>query len=96
MLSRALKLEGKPAQLSFKDVKNIPDWAKAYVAEAVGAGMISGYADETFRPGNLITRAETAAIVVRAAGLPLEAATALSFEDKGQTPQWAQRKSQRL
>lgn len=90
MIARALQLEGKAAELAFQDAAQIPAWAKAYVAEAVGAGIIGGYADQTFRPDSQITRSEMAAMIVRASGLPLEAAAALSFEDKAQIPQWAQ------
>ncbi|GEM_PF-1552870 len=90
MIARALKLEGKAGELAFKDAAQIPAWAQGYVAQTVGAGIIGGYADQTFRPDSLITRSEMAAMIVRASGLPLAAATALSFEDKGQMPQWAQ------
>ena len=40
-------------------------WASGYVEAAVADGLISGYTDGTFRPGNPITLAEGATIVLQ-------------------------------
>ena len=40
-------------------------WASGYVEAAVADGLISGYTDGTFRPGNHITLAEGATIVLQ-------------------------------
>lgn len=49
-------------ELSFRDTpKNA--WFYTYVASAVGHDIVSGYANNTFRPGNSITRAEVTKIV---------------------------------
>ncbi|TVY07878.1 S-layer homology domain-containing protein [Paenibacillus cremeus] len=70
MIARALKLvtvpqEGQPISLSsFKDQANVADWAKESVRETLNRGLIQGDLDE-LRPGANITRAETAAVVLR-------------------------------
>lgn len=40
-------------------------WFYPYIASAVGHDIISGYADGTFKPAHLITRAEVSKIVVK-------------------------------
>lgn len=49
--------------LSFTDTDSISDWAKTSVTALVGSGVISGYEDGTFRPADLITRAEVVKIL---------------------------------
>lgn len=64
MVSRALaKIPGyKPADLSqFKDAPDVPDWAKAAVAD----GVLSGYPDGSLRPNARITRAEAMTTLLR-------------------------------
>lgn len=66
MLVRALKYTGEPqGELDFKDKDKIPQWARDSVAAAVEEGLIKGFPDETFRPGESTTRAETAVLVER-------------------------------
>lgn len=43
-------------------------WAAPYVERAVSAGLVSGYLDGTFRPGNQITLAEGVTIALRLLG----------------------------
>ncbi len=45
------------------------DWFHKYVSFAVKKGIVSGYKDGTFKPGNMITRAEAAKIIVKVKGL---------------------------
>ena len=52
---------------SFRDLDAIEN--RSQVMLLVDLGMISGYQDGTFRPQATITRAETAAILCRLAGL---------------------------
>ena len=40
-------------------------WAESYIANAVAKGWITGYEDNTFRPDQIITRAEAVTIVNR-------------------------------
>jgi hypothetical protein len=63
MVIRTAKLTGPSGQLSFADNEAISDWAKEPVAIAVANGLITGYSDQTFRPGNNATRAEAAVII---------------------------------
>ena len=43
-------------------------WAYTYIYDLAGRGVISGYADGTFRSENLVTRAETAVLLARLDG----------------------------
>ena len=67
MIQRAAKAKGitlgGEGNLSFKDAKDIADYAKASVSELSNAKIINGFTDGTFKPNNSITRAETAKIV---------------------------------
>ncbi|MEW6183453.1 MAG: Ig-like domain-containing protein, partial [Bacillota bacterium] len=54
-----------PATLSFTDSNKIPDWAKRAVAVALAKEVIGGHPDNSFRPQDDITRAETASMILR-------------------------------
>ena len=54
----------------FTDVK-ASDWFAPYVCYAKNNGIIGGYSDGSFKPGNTINLAEAAKIVVNALGLDL-------------------------
>jgi predicted dienelactone hydrolase len=60
---------GDGAPVTFSDVDPRSVHHQAIVALATD-GIIGGYPDGTFRPGRDVTRAQLAAIVARAAGLP--------------------------
>ena len=53
--------------LSFGDC-TASDWFYSYVGCCTAYGLINGYQDNTFRPGNNVTRAEFAAIIARIYG----------------------------
>lgn len=57
------RLDASPVSLTFSDSSQIPAYAKDGVAKALGAGIVTGYPDNTFRPGANVTRAETARIL---------------------------------
>lgn len=77
------------AKLSFKDGDGIADWARPYIAAAVKAGIISGYSDNTFGASKNITRAEIAAMVVRATHRTLVEKPQLAFADSISIPEWS-------
>ena len=89
IIGRALKLEGTGEALKFKDQGSVPAWAKGYVEQAVAAGIIGGYEDETFRPSQQVNRADISVMMVRALNLPLEKNVTLSFADANQIPAYA-------
>lgn len=51
---------------------DVPDtyWASAQIERAAAMGLISGYADGSFRPGNQVTRAQFVTMLWRMAGKP--------------------------
>jgi hypothetical protein len=64
ILSRALgETPTIDETLSFKDTDTIPNWAKPGVNLSVKRGLINGFTDETFRPMNHVTRAQTAKVM---------------------------------
>lgn len=52
----------KPVR-AFKDEKGIEPWSKGYISKACEIGVINGYKDNTFKPKNNISRAETFVII---------------------------------
>jgi len=68
MTVKAAKLNPVSGELAFTDSSDISPWANDSVVTAVKNGIISGYPDNTLRPGARATRAEAAAMAVRAIG----------------------------
>ena len=62
-----------PATPSFNDVSS-NYWAYGYIETAVSHGVISGYGDGSFRPGNPVTRGQVAKMIFIARGWTLELA----------------------
>ncbi|WP_270165538.1 S-layer homology domain-containing protein [Paenibacillus sp. SYP-B4298] len=92
MLSRALALTAaEGTAIEFADKESIPSYARPHVEQAVTAGIITGFADHTFRPEQVISRAEMTVMVMRALGLPDSGneAQSSSFADAEQIPSWA-------
>ncbi|MFD0715768.1 S-layer homology domain-containing protein [Paenibacillus sp. GCM10027626] len=90
MLARALKpASSNEAAPAFTDQGRIGSWALKDVAAAVQAGWITGYADGSFRPQEGITRTEMAAIIARAAKLPIAESAMTSFSDDEAIASWA-------
>lgn len=52
----------------FPDVTTQWDWAKPYIDDMSEMGLINGYEDGTFRPGNSVTHQEALALFARAMG----------------------------
>ena len=64
-------------------------WANEAVSYLAGKGVINGYGDDTFRPNNVITRAELAVIVLKALSETAEASGAAVFTDISETDWYA-------
>jgi hypothetical protein len=56
-----------PSSSSFKDVKPM-SWSAGYIEAARTAGLLAGYPDNTFRPADLLSRAEFATLASNALG----------------------------
>ncbi|WP_025700518.1 S-layer homology domain-containing protein, partial [Paenibacillus durus] len=89
LLMRAVKHADTGKALDFKDAGKIPAWSQSFIAQALDAGIIAGYNDNTFRPEQVITRAEMAALIVRAGGVQVNPKAVLSFADAKDAPKWA-------
>lgn len=62
-------------------------WAESMIKDAMAKGIVNGFDDGLFRPDDSLTRAQFAAMLVRA--LSLEEEEALAFADAEQIPDWA-------
>jgi minor extracellular protease Epr len=64
ILSRALGNSASSNQtLHFKDADTVPNWAKLAVQLTVQRGLINGFGDDTFRPLDHVTRAQTVKVI---------------------------------
>jgi hypothetical protein len=68
-----------PTTPTFADIP-ADHWAYAFVETAVAQGAIAGYGDGTFRPMDLVTRAQAAKVIATAREWQVEATTS-SFAD---------------
>ncbi|RXZ84318.1 hypothetical protein EBB07_02600 [Paenibacillaceae bacterium] len=95
MLSRAIALPSVGGmQTTFADWDQTPEWAKPFILEAAGAGVIKGYENNTFRYDQPIKRSEMTVMVMRALGNHEADNSAadtpkLTFADADHIPEWA-------
>lgn len=68
------------AASNFTDVKT-DAWYYEHVDYLVNKGVLKGYDDNTFRPGNTLTRAEAAAIITSTLNLSTDENVKLPFKD---------------
>ncbi|RKP48899.1 hypothetical protein D7Z26_21305 [Cohnella endophytica] len=81
ILSRVATREGTGNVRAYSDVKN-GYWASDAIAKATSMGLMSGFADGSFKPEQPITRAEMAALAIRfAAGGSNATGTGDGFKD---------------
>ncbi len=80
--SEASQSTPAPSQQENKKFSDLADnhWAKAYILDMSEKGILSGYADGTFKADNSITRAEFAKVAVNAFNLKSDGA-ASAFTD---------------
>lgn len=78
--------EPEETPISFTDIAG--HWAESYIKRATARGIVSGYPDGTFKPNNIVTRAEFTVMLIGAWQLN-EAGAALTFTDADQIGAWA-------
>lgn len=66
---RALTLSASSKSFSFTDHSAVSSWAIEDIAAAADKGLINGYEDGTFRAKVNATRAEAAAVILKAIAL---------------------------
>ncbi|MGQ9825105.1 MAG: S-layer homology domain-containing protein, partial [Desulfotomaculales bacterium] len=93
LLARVFNWPPSSREAGFRD--EIPAWAKEAISSAAARGVIKGYPDGTFRPGNYITRAELCGILDRALSLKTTQ-TKPRFKDGDQIPAWAAESVERV
>ncbi|WP_284237938.1 S-layer homology domain-containing protein [Paenibacillus glycanilyticus] len=81
--------ESPAGTASFADAKDIPAWAAAAVGQASAKGIVNGYKDGSFRPASFVSRAEIAAMVIRASGESWDDSAVPAFADANRIPEWA-------
>ncbi|MCU6794424.1 cadherin-like beta sandwich domain-containing protein [Paenibacillus sp. WQ 127069] len=74
--------------LNFSDISG--HWAETNIKQAVSAGIVSGYPDDTFKPDRTVTRAEFAVMLMNGLKLPDKGAV-LTFIDTEKIGSWAQK-----
>ncbi|MCQ1530300.1 S-layer homology domain-containing protein [Lutispora saccharofermentans] len=64
MISRAsgFAAADKNIKAAFSDKNKIPDWAAGYIDQLTEEKLMQGYSDDTFRPEQVLIRAEAAAL----------------------------------
>ncbi|MCF7847146.1 MAG: S-layer homology domain-containing protein [Candidatus Gracilibacteria bacterium] len=80
LLIEANELRLLPAEVLFSDVPQ-NSWYTPYVKTALARDLVRGYADNTFRPGKTISRAEFLKIAIEAANIPLDHPVAAPYAD---------------
>ena len=74
---------------AFSDAATIPQWAQDIIMTGVDKGILDGYPDGTFRPQQVINRAEMAAMLAKAMDWNKEQAVELPFADATSIPTWS-------
>lgn len=77
---------GENVEVKFSDI--VGHWAEASIKLAAAKGIISGYADGTFKPKSEVTRSEFAVMLARMLNLQGNGAE-LEFNDKAAIGSWA-------
>lgn len=67
MIARAFGLASSPASAVFQDTRS--NWAAGYIGALADKGIVTGYADGSFKPDATISRAEMVTIIARVVNL---------------------------
>ncbi|MBW7455308.1 S-layer homology domain-containing protein, partial [Paenibacillus sepulcri] len=91
MIARAFHMTAGSSQVSFSDIGE-QSWSTSYIEILASNGIIGGYQDGTFKPGQEITRAEMLTIISRILNLKQMSheGPASSFKDVN-SGYWAQK-----
>ena len=68
VLYRLLRSDKQNGKVTVKDSSEIPSWAESAAYALLSDGTFTGYSDGTFRPQNVLTRAEAVVILSRCTG----------------------------
>lgn len=80
ILARNMRLQAYPGEdTSFSDSRDLHEWSRGLVEQAVRYHIVNGYPDGTFRPDRAITRGEAATLLVNAIGNPVQEAGSQSL-----------------
>lgn len=74
--------------VNFSDIAG--HWAASDINKAVQSGIVNGYGDGSFKPNNIVTRAEFVVMLMKALKQQEEAAK-LTFTDTAKIGTWAQK-----
>lgn len=83
-----MPVNNKPLEVNISDISG--HWAEASIKQAISDGIVTGYPDGTFKPGNTVTRAEFSVMLMNALNRQ-EPGTDLTFTDKAEIGIWAQK-----
>jgi len=88
LVNRTFEISVADGEPGFNDVK-AGQWYYKDIAAAQAAGYISGYADNSFQPGKIITRQEAASILIRLLKIAPTIEGIEKFKDHSQIPEWS-------
>ncbi|NLK96501.1 MAG: S-layer homology domain-containing protein [Epulopiscium sp.] len=80
IISLGMMVQVYAAEISFKDV-SASDWYAGTVTRLVELGGIGGYPDETFKPGQIMSKAEFIKTLVGSLGLEIEESNTSHWAD---------------
>ena len=82
LLARNMRLDPIAGEVTeFEDGRQFSDWSRGYARAAAQAGLITGFADGSFRPQNNITRGDMASMLQRALGTLVNASGTHTLSD---------------
>ncbi|WP_171056120.1 S-layer homology domain-containing protein [Paenibacillus sinopodophylli] len=82
-----LAVDTNAVNVSFSDISG--HWAEANIKQAVSSGIVNGYLDGTFKPSEIVTRAEFVVMLMNMLKPQVEG-KALTFTDTASIGAWAQ------
>ncbi|MCZ2257569.1 S8 family peptidase [Sporosarcina sp. G11-34] len=80
LLGRVAGLNGEKKATTFGDV-GINNFASGYIQSAVEKGYVAGFPDGTFRPNDVVTRAEMSLLLQQVFQFPMDESKILPFSD---------------